>query len=113
MVLHVDGGPHDTVRCYFTTFSHEFLEFLYEGRRCKDQYVTKCERTSKWENAVRKSHTDFGLMHPSAMSTYNDEKDEGDSVLMERQALAKATIRSRSYRWIYCLLRPRTRTFRP
>ena len=52
MVLHVDGGPHDTVRCYFTTFSHEFLEFLYEGRRCKDQYVTKSERTSKWENAV-------------------------------------------------------------
>ena len=78
MVLHVDGGPHDTVRCYFTTFSHEFLEFLYEGRRYKDQYVTKCERTSKWENAVRKSHTDSGLMHPSAMSTNNDEKDEGD-----------------------------------
>ena len=97
MVLHLGGGPHDTVRRYYTndTSTHEFLDFLYKGRRCNDQYVTKFERTSKWENAVRMSHTDYGLMHPPAMSTNNDERGGGDLDLTE-QTLANVTIRDRT-----------------
>ena len=97
MVLHLGGGPHDTVRCYYTndTSTYEFLDFLYKGRRCKDQYVTEFERTSKWENAVRMSHTDSGLMYPPAMSTNNDERDGGDLDLTG-QTLANVTIRDRT-----------------
>ena len=97
MVRHLGGGPHDTVRCYYTndTSSHELLEFLYEGRRCKNHYVTEFERTSKGENAVRMSHTDSGLMHPPAMSTNNDERDGGDLDLTAT-SLANVTIRDRA-----------------
>ena len=91
MVLHVDGGPHDTVRCYFTTFSHELPVFPYEGRRCSNYYVTGYERAG---HAVRKLHTNSGLMHPSA-STSNDEKNNY----------------SGGNNWISCLLRASACTF--
>ena len=94
MVLHLGGGPHDTLKCYYTS-SHELLEFLYEGRRCKNHYVTEFERTSKGENAVRMSHTNSGLMHPPAMSTNNDERDGGDLDLTATR-LANVTIRDRA-----------------
>ena len=80
MVLHVDGGPHDTVRCYFTTFSHEFLEFLYEGRRCKDQYVTKLfdilgprytERKGGYTRVLRAGFR-YGDMAPMAIIEFVD-----------------------------------------
>ena len=93
MVLHVDGGPHDTVRCYFTTFSHELPVFPYEGRRCSNYYVTGYERAG---HAVRKLHTNSGLMHPSA-STSNDEKNNyGGDLDLTATDMANVTIRDRT-----------------
>ena len=93
MVLHVDGGPHDTVRCYFTTFSHELPVFPYEGRRCSNYYVTGYERAG---HAVRKLHTNSGLMHPSA-STSNDEKSNyGGNLDLTATVMANVTIRDRT-----------------
>ena len=93
MVVHVDGGPHDTVRCYFTTFSHELPVFPYEGRRCSNYYVTGYERAG---HAVRKLHTNSGLMHPSA-STSNDEKNNyGGDLDLTATDMANVTIRDRT-----------------
>ena len=93
MVVHVDGGPHDTVRCYFTTFSHELPVFPYEGRRCSNYYVTGYERAG---HAVRKLHTNSGLMHPSA-STSNDEKNNyGGDLDLTATVMANVTIRDRT-----------------
>ena len=94
MVLHVDGGPHDTVRCYFTTFSHELPVFPYEGRRCSNYYVTGYERAG---HAVRKLHTNSGLIHPPAISINNDEKSKDGGYLdLTATVMANVTIRDRT-----------------